>query len=254
MTATIDDIAKTLGEFEAIAQKTGEWDGADAVEFSIDGSSWSTVWAAVGDWRFPPFARATVRRKGVTAPTVIVVAWDESVPADDEWRALWERKPMKLFGSFALRSAIRHAFRDVVGDLRGPDEGNDGPTIGKPADDTDWDGQLQSAADVEALDAVWERMREYRARTGAREKAHKARRAELLAAAWTPAEVPELSSDELARHHAFFGRDVEQQVQFDDGSWSRDIEIRPRRAGRQPQDHRPPVNRAARRAASRKRR
>lgn len=216
MTATIDEVAKTLGEFEALAQKTGEWNGADPVEFSIDGISWSTVWAAVGDRRFPPFARATVHRKGVAAPTVMVVAWDESVPAADDWRTLWERKPMKLFGSFALRSAIRHAFRDVVGEMRGPDEQQDGPTIGAPAraeDETDWDGMLAAAAHVEELDEVWAQMRTARARTGAREKAYKTRRAQLTADAWEPAPEPQRPA---------------------------------------PQDHLPPANRAARRAAAKR--
>lgn len=191
MTATIDEVANTLGEFEALAQQTGQWDGADPVEFSADGVYWLPVWAPIGDHRFPPFARATVRRKGVTIPTVIVVAWDESVPADDEWRGLWEQKPMKLFGSFALRSAIRHAFRDVVGDRRGPDENTGTPTSDAPhAESASWDDQIRDAQTIDEIDRIWTDMRAARARTGAREVSYIARRAELAAAEWEPAPEP----------------------------------------------------------------
>ena len=242
MTATIDDVAKTLGEFEALAQKTGEWDGADPVEFSIDGTGWLPVWSAVGDWRFPPFARATVHRKGVAAPTVMVVAWDESVPAVDDWRELWERKPMKLFGSFALRSAIRHAFRDVVGDLRGPDEDTTGPSLdAPPADRTDWDTQLADAPDVAALDLVWKDMRADRARTGAREKVYNERRALLAAAAWEPAELAQLADITEERAAA---------VLADVAAAPAPGPVKP---GRAPQDYLP-GNRATRRAAAKGRR
>lgn len=236
MTATIDEVAKTLGEFEALAQTSGEWNGADPVEFSIDGVAWVPAWTPVGDWRFPPFARATVHRKGVAAPTVIVVAWDESVPADEEWRALWERKPMKLFGSFALRSAIRHAFRDVVGDLAGPDEDRTGPTVGAPpADRTDWDTQLADAPDVTALDLVWKDMRTARARTGAREAAYKAHRSALIDAEWAPVDDRPMLA---INNGPMLTPEATEQI----GA---------ARAGRAPQDHLP-GNRAERRAAARK--
>ena len=227
MTATIDEVAKTLGEFEALAQKTGEWDGADPVEFSADGVHWLPVWVPVGDDTYPPFARATVHRKGVAAPTVMIVAWAESLPAVDDWRELWERKPMKLFGSFALRSAIRHAFRDVVGDLAGPDEDRTGPTAGAPAraeDEPDWDGMLANAPLVEELDEVWAQMRTARARTGAREKAYRERRAALAAAEWEP------------------GPAIAVEPSTIDDAPTRPATL----------DHLPPSNRAERRAAARK--
>jgi hypothetical protein len=249
MTATIDEVAKTLGEFEALAQKTGEWDGADAVEFSIDGTGWSTVWTAMGDWRFPPFARATVHRKGVAAPTVMVVAWDESVPAADDWRELWERKPMKLFGSFALRSAIRHAFRDVVGDLAGPDEDRTGPTIdAPPADRTNWDTQLADAPDVAALDLVWKDMRADRARTPSREVAYNTRRVELTAAAWEPAavEVAPRRSGRATRMQEFLAEQGTVEPIATDVAPAEG----PKRPA--PMDHLPPANRAERRAAAKR--
>lgn len=239
MTATIDEVAKTLGEFEALAQKTGEWDGAEPVEFSADGVNWLPVWVATDDHPFPPFARATVHRKGVAAPTVMIVAWDESVPADDEWRALWERKPMKLFGSFALRSAIRHAFRDVVGDLRGPDE-QDGPTIGAPganAEPRDWDAEYRAAETVDVLDGIRRDVRTARQNTDQLNALYRERKAQLTAEAWTPRELANLT-DTTEENAAELLTEVA----------AAEPAARP---GRAPQDHLP-GNRAARRAASKK--
>lgn len=216
MTATIDAVANTLGEFEILAQKTGEWDGAEPVEFSADGVTWLPVWVAMDAAPFPTFARATVRRKNVGTPTTMIVAWAESIPADEEWRALWERKPMKLFGSFALRSAIRHAFRDAVGELTSPDEDTTGPVAGAwdPAPAArDWDAEMLAAADPGALTTLWGEMRSARARTGARERVYKERLAE-------------------------FG----ERIQATSAAVAR----------RAPSDYRPPANRAERRAKGRK--
>ena len=45
-----------------------------------------------------------------------------TLAAVDEWRELWLRKPVALFGAFALRAALRRGFRDVIGDHHAPDE------------------------------------------------------------------------------------------------------------------------------------
>lgn len=247
MTATIDEVAKTLGEFEALAQKTGEWDGADAVEFSNDGVTWSPVWMPTERAAYirgdddvialtnPAFARARVYRKGVAHVDWQYVTWDESVPADDEWRDLWMRKPSKLFGSFALRSAYRHAFRDVVGDLRGPDE-DDPKTPGDvtPAAPRDWASEYDAATTVDQLDDIRKDCRAARQNTMELQEHWRARRAQIVDAEWT-APAPDLSPEEAIRHAAFF----EQPEQ-------------PERTRPVPQDHLPPTNRAARRASKRK--
>lgn len=133
-----ETIQQTLAEYERLAIGTGEWNGTDAPEFSDDGEHWSTAWLPIshadlnGD-RYPLLARATVWRKGVKRPTVVVIRWEEALPAIEEWRALWLRKPVTLFGAFALRAALRRAFRDVIGDRREPDE-HDTPTTDEGAD------------------------------------------------------------------------------------------------------------------------
>jgi hypothetical protein len=134
-------VQQTLAEYERLAIGTGEWNGTDAPEFSHDGETWSTAWARDTDGllveidtdEHPVFARATVYRKRVKRPTVVVVRWDESLPADDHWRTLWQRKPVTMFGAFALRAALRRAFRDVIGDQYGPDEQHE-PTTDEGTD------------------------------------------------------------------------------------------------------------------------
>jgi len=126
-----ETIQQTLAEYERLAIGTGEWNGTDAPEFSrpgiVGGMEWTTAWAPADVDDHPMFARATVYRKGVRRPVVVVIRWEEALPAVDEWRDLWMRKPVTLFGAFALRAAYRRAFRDVIGDRREPDE-HDTPT------------------------------------------------------------------------------------------------------------------------------
>jgi hypothetical protein len=127
--ANVDAVQQTLAEYERAAIGTGEWKGTDAPEFSEDGETWSTAWLPKGQldpnldvWiGFPALARATVHRKGVR-PVVVVIRWNEALPAVEPWRTLWEMKPTTLFGAFALRAAYRRAFRDVIGDHHAPDE------------------------------------------------------------------------------------------------------------------------------------
>lgn len=239
MTATIDDIAKTLGEFEALAQKTGEWNGADAVQFSDDGITWSPLWAAEPPEReHPTYARARVYRKGVEHVDWQYMTWAESAPADDDWLSLWLRKPVKLFGSFALRSAIRHAFRDVVGDLTGPDEETGDPWAA-PAEPRDWSTELDVTLTPDAVHDLHAAAKAARAMTPQLESAFRARLkyvregAGRLLAEVLAEPAPELSPEEAIRVAAFF-----------------DQEEKPTRPA--PRDHLPPANRAARRAKSRK--
>lgn len=231
MTATIEDFANTVAEYEALAIKSGEWDGIDAPEFSDDGVVWSQVWPAGSA---PAFARVTVYRKGVRAPQVAVIPWAESLPAVEEWRVLWERKPMTLFGSAAKRAAIRHAFRDLVGDRRDEDERDpaapDAPATAAAA--RDWAAELEAAASVDAIDAIWREARAAHARTAQLEVIHLRRREELRSQAWEPTQITNTHAIEIPREPAEVTA-LERPT---------------------PQDYLPPAdgNRAARRAARKK--
>lgn len=234
MTDNIDDVAQTLAEYERLAISSGATVQIDPPEFMGEASAgeWAPIWLDT----CPDFARATVHRDGI--PTQVYVSWDESLPAEDSWRALWERKPMKLFGAYALRAALRRAFRDVIGDRREPDEK---PAVGEPSAEpvvVDWGLAIEGAASVAVLDELWAKMREERARTGALEKAYRERRAELVEAEWKSDATPFVDMSPISA--ASVSQRVEGQYLMN--------------GPRQPQDHKPPQNRAARRASKKGRR
>lgn len=217
MTTNIDDVAQTLAEYERLAISSGAVVQIDPPEFSADGETFAPFWITTEP---PKLARSTVYRNGV--PTTVYVAWDEAVPletamTDDgrRWLDLWIERPMQRFGSYAVRSSLRRAFREVVGERVEPDE--DAPKVaGKPAaaPERDWDAEIAAAATEEQLVEVWAEARAARARTAPREVVYRARLAELTADGWEPAPAP--------------------------------------KPGRAPSDYRPAQNRADRRASARK--
>ena len=138
-----DVVQQTLSEYEQLVIGTGRFGGSEPPEFSEDGEHWSPAWVPSGPGQFPSFCRAAVWREGVQRPTVVVVRWDEALPVDPEWREIWLRKPTTLFGAFAKRSALRSAFRDVIGDRRGPDEEL---VVVQPGPPRDWAAELAEAS------------------------------------------------------------------------------------------------------------
>jgi hypothetical protein len=186
-----EDVAKTIAEYETIAIGTGAAAEFDAPEFTADGTTWSQVWLSQDP---PVAARATARRDG--AASTVVVLWNDALPAEDSWRDLWLRRPMPLFGAYVRRDAIRHAFRDAIGDRREPGD-HGGKTPEAPAPERDWDADLENASTVEQLTEVWAAARTARARTAPREVVFERRLAQLEQVesdAWgepgTPAQRP----------------------------------------------------------------
>lgn len=231
----IDDVAQTLAEYERLVITSGAKVQIDPPEFSDGGSlTHEALWAPFWFGEQPPkVARATVHRDGI--PTTVYAVWDESLPVDTAqaedgrlWRDIWLAKPVQRFGSFVIRKALARAFREVVGDRIEPDE--DAPRVAPPQPVArDWAAEYRAATTVDELYGLRRAARAARENTLELEGIYNAARDELIAAEWAPAETPELSPDELARHVAFFGPD------------------RP-----EPTDHLPPANRAARRAEARK--
>lgn len=142
---TAEAVKQTLAEYERLAISTGATVQIDAPEFSENGVDWSPVWGAGEGHVLPSFARVTVHRDGI--PTTVYVAWDEALPAEESWRALWQRKPMTLFGAFTIRAALRRAFRDVIGDRHEPDDLPDTPPAAEtPAETVDWEARIAAAS------------------------------------------------------------------------------------------------------------
>ena len=182
----IDDIAQTLAEYERLAITSGATVQIDPPEFSTDADHWLPI---VGELT-PRWARATVHRDGV--PTTVYASWDESLPvetaqADDGrlWRDIWEQKPMQRFGSFIVRAALRRAFREVIGDRVEPDEDAPKVAAAEAAKPRDWEAEIDTAPDVDAVHALHTEMKRARAVTPQLEAQLRNR---LQAAAWAPAE------------------------------------------------------------------
>lgn len=160
---TLEEVQQTLAEYERIAIGTGEWNGTDAPEFSDDGREWTSAWLPTEDYPHPALCRATVYRKGVEHPVVVIVRWDEAFPADDDWRALWGRKPLSLFGAFAIRAALRRAFRDVIGERREPDETLTLDAPRTAPTDRDWLAEVAAAKTAEEVVAIHTEAKKHRA-------------------------------------------------------------------------------------------
>lgn len=224
-TPNIDDVAQTLAEYERLAIGTGAAVRIEAPEFSsgeavLIGNPWAPFW--IGD-EPPKVARVTVHRDGI--PTEVYVAWDEAFPAEESWRSLWLAKPMKLFGAYVVRAALRRAFRDAIGDRREPDEQLPAPkTVAETT--RDWDAEILAATTADAVNALHVEMKQHRVMTVAREIALGEQLRKAAADAWDlPIDLPP-TPDETAPAE------------------------KPARP--ETRDHLPPTNRAARRANARK--
>lgn len=193
-TMTPEAVQQTQQDYLRVATNTGHLAGAH-VEFSMDGSTWADV--IVGE-QHPAAARATVHRVGHVIPTIATVLWDEVVPAEENWRALWLRKPHVLFGAFVLRTALRRAFADVLSDRREPDDAPLTPPAAAAApaepetaaEPVDWLALVDGADTAEAVAAVRARARAARAVTIDLRAAMQRRLGELVDAAQprTPAD------------------------------------------------------------------
>jgi len=191
-TATDEDVAKTLADYERIVQATGEWNGREATEFTNDGVNWSPVWVKTEAHPTPLAARSRVHRIGVLYPAEEVVLWDEAFPAEKpDWQKVWTERPRVLFGAFTARRALKAAFREALRDRREPDDLPEARDVAPQAEARNWDLEIATAETVDELKGVWSDARAARARTAAREVAYGARLAELAAASWQPAEPSE---------------------------------------------------------------
>ena len=246
---------KTIGEVERIVHGSGLWDGTGPVEFSNDGETWSETWAPSTEHPLPEFARVEVFRKDVRIPTKVTIRWDEQVPrADEFWAGKWVGAPMRHFGRTARMVGYRQTFRELLGDIVIEDEGDDRalPDAAPEADAAtavrDWAAEIADAESSTLLDAIEKDGRAARIFTPDKagtdlHRALRARRREIAAAvatsAWeapavaASAEVPEVVADEETR------------------TATGALRSRDRKPG-MPQDFLPPANRAARRAAARK--
>ena len=184
------EIAQTISEYRVLAAKTGEWRGFEQ-SFSIDGVTWSEYLLPTEEHPHPLLASATVHRAGFAVPIRVVIGWDESVPAEDEWRKLWERSPHALFGASAARLAYIRAFPEVITSKPSGDEWKiSAPTADQTAPVArDWIAELADASTLVAMAELWAAARKARAVTVMLERAFKYRRDSIKAATVAAAPV-----------------------------------------------------------------
>ncbi|TFD16198.1 hypothetical protein E3T26_04770 [Cryobacterium sp. TMT1-21] len=180
----VQEIAQTISEYRVMAAKTGEWRGFEQ-SFSNDNITWSEYLLPTEEHPHPLLASATVHRSGFMVPIRVVIGWDESVPAEEEWRELWERSPHALFGASAARLAYIRAFPEVITSKPSSDERKIAAPVADQAAPVarDWDIELDLAATSDEVAALWAAARKARAVTVPLERAFKIRRDEILAAA-----------------------------------------------------------------------
>ncbi|WEK60535.1 MAG: hypothetical protein P0Y60_14640 [Candidatus Microbacterium colombiense] len=217
---TEEAVQQTLQGYLTIATKTGQLRGVN-VEFTADGITWHPAIFNLADGEHPLAARARVYRDGWVEPTEPIELWDEVVPADEGWRALWFARPHVLFGAHVQRSALRKTFADILGDRREPDDLDALPAPSAPiaapeqTAAVDWFARVEAAETIADLKAV---------RGAAREA--------------TSVTLP------LKK------RIDERLIELGGDSWQAPEPTAPAR--REPQDYRPAENRAARRKSARK--
>ncbi|POH63611.1 MULTISPECIES: hypothetical protein [Cryobacterium] len=179
----IQEIAQTIAEYRVLAAQTGEWRGFEQ-SFSNDGVNWAEYLLATEEHPHPLLASATVHRDGFVVPIRVVIGWDESLPAVDEWREAWDRSPHALFGAAAARMAYLRAFPEfIAAKPSGAERMIAPPVVEKAAPvDRNWDVALDAAVTPDEVAALWAEARKARTVTVQLERAFKARREVIRAA------------------------------------------------------------------------
>lgn len=177
MTNYDDDTFITLADAEAAALATGQLRGVDNT-YSNDGIQWLEHWLPTDEHPKPVLARATVVRliDGDRVTTRVVVSWAEYYPADTDRAESWDQLPTIMLRKVAIVSALRSAFRDVIGDRYERAE-LDQSLIA--AATRDWSAALAGATTAEAVRELWAEARAARAVTVPLEREIKARLREL---------------------------------------------------------------------------
>ena len=93
-----------------VAERSREYRGQTAAQWTADGEKWVDVWLA----KTPPAAaRVGVHREGFVEPLVIVATWDQYAQPNG---AMWKKMPALMLAKCAEALALRKAFpQDLSG-------------------------------------------------------------------------------------------------------------------------------------------
>lgn len=142
----------TLEEAERLAHSTGEYDGREIL-FSNDGQVWTEFWLPTVEHPDPVLARVAVYRKTISRPTVVVVSWAEYYPEDTDRAASWDKLKTVLLAKVGVVSALRSAFRDVIGNRHEPAE-LDQQRHSAPVVPAEWLEDAEKALTLDGIQAL----------------------------------------------------------------------------------------------------
>lgn len=134
-----------------IAQRTGEYDGQDPIEFLDTEGTWSTTPPAAGKLAA---ARVSIYRKGVGRPLVQTVTLAEFGGRGGNW----DKRPAHMLGIRAETHGFRRMFPMQLSGLYTPEDFQDDGTDTRDALVVDpsenWAGLIEAAATKEEITAV----------------------------------------------------------------------------------------------------
>ena len=137
--------------FRVVAQRTGEYDGQDPIEWQqVEDGPWSTTPGKGA----PYAAKIGIYRKGVARPLVQVVTFAEFGGRGQNW----DKRPAHMLGIRAETHGFRRAFPMQLSGLYTPEDFQD---AGTDTDDAlvvtpteNWAGLIESAETKEEVSAV----------------------------------------------------------------------------------------------------
>jgi len=117
-----------------VAERSGDYEGQTAPQWSDDGRTWFDAWIAGDDPEaHPRFARVGVYRRGFREALTVVARWESYAVYDDVWAngqktgakrlsAMWKKMPDLMLAKVAEMLALRKAFPHDLSGLYSTEE------------------------------------------------------------------------------------------------------------------------------------
>lgn len=197
------DIQVSIDGARLIAERSGQYRGQTAPQWTADGVTWVDVWISKEP---PAAARVGVYREGFAEPMVAVATMDQYRPAGKA--PLWEKMPALMVAKCAEALALRKAFPQDLSGLYTSEEMDQASepmtATAKPMEpaqpevpsswSVDWRASAEACGTLEVLKRVWQECTEKQelnvAQDGVMARDVLIARSDALKAADTPAPAP----------------------------------------------------------------
>lgn len=183
-----------------VAERTGQYRGQTATQWTADGVTWVDVWLAS---EAPKAARVGVHREGFVEPLYAVATFD----AYNAGGNMWRKMPALMLGKCAEMLALRKAFPQDLSGLYSTEEMDQAQSgrqqqqrpqapaqpallAEEPQEPTDWFAAAAAVSSKDEANALWRRIPKSE-RSDELQAAVKARLAALVEAEQPPAPTPE---------------------------------------------------------------